>query len=307
MYRTTVSSRCIAVVLLLLTAAPVPAHATESVPGSPQAFLARFADAWQQRDLDAYAALLTDDFRFYFGDEEGRAQHPDGWGKDDELISASNLFVGRVDRPDRPRARSIELAFGSVTVLADPEFPCDREHYALIDARRVRLSIELEGGRRLGAVGNHAYRVVRKSVNEAWRLRRWHEEPEARLLVTATCDATGPVAGSAEPESTATSAGIAAAATANRLWTVASNPSRVGASAVLTFAVEREGDAVDAALYDVAGRRVSVLARGPSAAGVRTIAWDGKDEHGARAPAGIYFLRLRTGERTWRERVVRIP
>lgn len=302
MYRTSNSSRCIAVVLLLLTAAPVPAHATQAVPGSPQAFLARFADAWQHRDLDAYAALLTEDFRFYFGDAEGQAQHPDGWGKADELASASNLFRGRADRPDRPRARSIALEFGAVSVLADPEFPCDREHYALIDARRVVLTIELEGGGRLGAVGNHAYRVVRGSVNEAWRLRRWHEEPAAELLAAACAETTGPVAGVADGD-----AGLAGAARSNRLWTVASNPSRVGASAVLTFAVERDGDAVDAALYDVAGRRISVLASGPSAAGVRTIAWDGRDTHGTLTPAGVYFLQLRVGERTWRERVVRTP
>ena len=79
MSRTSIPSRCIAAVLLLLTAAPVPAHATQAEPGSPQAFLARFADAWQRRDLDAYAALLTDDFRFYFGDAEGQREHPAGW------------------------------------------------------------------------------------------------------------------------------------------------------------------------------------------------------------------------------------
>src|SRR6187455_2162311 len=53
MSRTNIPSRCIAVILLLLNAAPVPAHAIEAAPGSPQAFLARFADAWQGRDLDA--------------------------------------------------------------------------------------------------------------------------------------------------------------------------------------------------------------------------------------------------------------
>ena len=43
------------------------------------------------------------------------------------------------------------------------------------------------------------------------------------------------------------------------------------------------------------------------AAGTRTLAWDGRDTHGTLTPAGVYFLNLRAGERTWRERVVRIP
>jgi hypothetical protein len=305
MSRTSTTSRIIAVVLLLLTAIPVPARAAEASAG-PESFLERFKSAWQGRDLDAYAALLTADYRFHFGDDEGRAQHPDGWGRDDELASASHLFLGRADRPDRPRAQSIELSFDDVAILPDPEYPCDREHHALIDARRVRLAIELEGGGQLGAVGHHAYWIVKGAADDLWRVRRWDEEPAAELLVAAACpDTTGPIAGAAD--SLAAGSGAVAAAGTNRLWSVAPNPSRVGANAVLTFAVERDGDAVDAALYDVAGRRVSVLARGPSAAGVRTIAWDGRDAHGSLARAGVYFLRVRAGERTWRERVVRIP
>jgi hypothetical protein len=304
MIRTNRSSRCIAVVLLLLTAIPVPVRAAAAATDGPESFLARFTDAWQGRDLAAYAALLTDDYRFHFGDAEGRAEHPDGWGKDDELASASHLFLGRADRPDRPRAQSIELVFDGVAILPDPEYPCDREHHALIDARRVRLAIILEGGGSLGAIGHHAYWIVRDAAGGAWRVRRWDEEPADELLVAAACpDTTGPIAGGADAEST--QAGVAAVAMSNRLWTVAPDPSRVGANAVLTFAVERDGDAVDAALYDVAGRRVSVLARGPSAAGVRAIAWDGRDAHGAIARAGVYFLRVRAGERLWRERVVR--
>jgi hypothetical protein len=50
-----------------------------------------------------------------------------------------------------------------------------------------------------------------------------------------------------------------------------------------------------------------VLARGPSAAGVRIVLWDGRDMYGHLTPAGVYFLNLRAGERTWRERLVRVP
>jgi len=136
-----------------------------------------------------------------------------------------------------------------------------------------------------------------KGDDDAWRIRRWDEEPAESLLVAAACaDTTGALA-----------AENPAPVGVNRLWSVAPNPSRLGEKATLTFALEKDGEAVDAALYDVAGRRVRVLARGPSAAGIRTIVWDGRDTYGTLTPSGVYFLNLRAGERVWRERLVRIP
>ncbi len=51
---------------------------------------------------------------------------------------------------------------------------------------------------------------------------------------------------------------------------------------------------VDAAIYDVSGRRVSAIASGPSAPGRSTLTWDGHDAFGRTAPAGVYFARVRT-------------
>jgi flagellar hook assembly protein FlgD len=51
---------------------------------------------------------------------------------------------------------------------------------------------------------------------------------------------------------------------------------------------------VEAAIYDVSGRRVSALDSGPSAAGRRMLTWDGRDASGSPAPAGVYFARVRT-------------
>jgi hypothetical protein len=44
-----------------------------------------------------------------------------------------------------------------------------------------------------------------------------------------------------------------------------------------------------------------------AAAGVRSIAWDGREAWGGTARAGVYFLRVQVGPRTWKERLVRIP
>jgi hypothetical protein len=45
-------------------------------------------------------------------------------------------------------------------------------------------------------------------------------------------------------------------------------------------------------VYDVSGRLVTTLVQGAQPAGEREIAWDGRSEAGAHAPAGNYFLRL---------------
>jgi hypothetical protein len=113
MIRTNIPSRCIASVLLILTALPATTPAAADDGDGPEAVLDQVMRAHGARDVDAYAALLTEDFRFHFGDEEQRALHPDGWGKADELAAATHLFIGDPDRPDRPPARRIELSFGA--------------------------------------------------------------------------------------------------------------------------------------------------------------------------------------------------
>ena len=56
-------------------------------------------------------------------------------------------------------------------------------------------------------------------------------------------------------------------------------------------------------VVDVAGRRVRTLASGPLPAGEHALAWDGRDAQGAPVPAGLYLVRVRSGDR---ERVVRV-
>ncbi len=73
------------------------------------------------------------------------------------------------------------------------------------------------------------------------------------------------------------------------------NPAR-GAS-VLRFALPHAGP-VNLALYDAGGRRVRSLASGTHAAGEQLVRWDGRDDSGHEAPAGLYFVRLEAGGET---------
>jgi hypothetical protein len=60
-------------------------------------------------------------------------------------------------------------------------------------------------------------------------------------------------------------------------------------------------------LLDVLGRRIRTFASGPMPAGPHEYLWDGRDEHGNRAAAGLYFVRLRAGRETLTERFVQLP
>ena len=64
--------------------------------------------------------------------------------------------------------------------------------------------------------------------------------------------------------------------------------------------------AVEATVYDPAGRRVRVLARGVLAAGRHPLAWDGADERGTAAPAGVYFVRASAVGEVRSQRLVRV-
>lgn len=57
-------------------------------------------------------------------------------------------------------------------------------------------------------------------------------------------------------------------------------------------------------LFDSQGRRVRTLADGAHAAGEHTVGWNGRDQQGRAAPAGVYFARLTSDGATRRVRLV---
>jgi hypothetical protein len=73
---------------------------------------------------------------------------------------------------------------------------------------------------------------------------------------------------------------------------VTPNPGR-GASQVILFLSGGPGAAVltDAALFDLQGRRLATIHRGPLTSGLHRIAWNGKADSGAELRTGLYLLR----------------
>ena len=70
-------------------------------------------------------------------------------------------------------------------------------------------------------------------------------------------------------------------------------PNPVTRSTTIRFSLPEPAD-VRLAVYDVAGRRVTLLADGHRGAGPHELRWDGTDSRGRTLPAGIYFYRLET-------------
>ncbi len=73
----------------------------------------------------------------------------------------------------------------------------------------------------------------------------------------------------------------------------------------LTLALPAAGRA-DVEVVDLAGRRIATLHRGVAPAGSLALRWDGRDESGSLAPAGVYYARARTAGGVAETRFVRL-
>jgi hypothetical protein len=100
--------------------------------------------------------------------------------------------------------------------------------------------------------------------------------------------------------------GEVAGAGVPRLVGVSPNPSPPATPARFAFSLPRRARvALD--LYDVRGARVRRLLDNEAPAGANAWSWDGRDEAGRMAPAGLYFAVLRAEGRMDRARLVRLP
>ena len=140
--------------------------------------------------------------------------------------------------------------------------------------------------------------VVRTSL-VLWTLASIQVRRVSRGQVVYTAPAALPASA---PEITAsgTSTGVDETPLADAL-TLAPNPARENAWIALRLA--RASD-VRLAVIDASGRRVRDLLRGALPAGTRMIRWDGRDDAGARAAAGVYFVRLEYDGRVSAKRLV---
>jgi hypothetical protein len=83
-----------------------------------------------------------------------------------------------------------------------------------------------------------------------------------------------------------------------RILSLAQNyPNPLGAtgSTNIRYSIPNDSEPVSLVVYDVNGRRIRVLVNDVQTAGEHFVKWDGRNEHGKRVAAGIYFYRLKVG------------
>jgi hypothetical protein len=90
-----------------------------------------------------------------------------------------------------------------------------------------------------------------------------------------------------------------------QVWLGAPLPNPSGGAMSIRFSLPQSGTA-QVGVYDVAGRLVRSLLRESKAAGAHAVLWDGKDDDGAEAPAGVYLIRLQAAGRVLTRSAVRL-
>ncbi len=84
-----------------------------------------------------------------------------------------------------------------------------------------------------------------------------------------------------------------------------SSPNPFIGGSVIGFALAGPDD-IELGVYDLGGRQVRSLHRGRLAAGPHQFEWNGRDDRGRRAPAGIYFLLLDVSDRRLAAKLVKL-
>ena len=85
------------------------------------------------------------------------------------------------------------------------------------------------------------------------------------------------------------------------------NPARDAVRLAFGVPIEQNGAAFELAIYDLAGRRVRTIARGPARGGRGEARWDMRDASGGRVPAGVFLARMALGGRTVTRKMVVLP
>lgn len=80
-------------------------------------------------------------------------------------------------------------------------------------------------------------------------------------------------------------------------------PHPISASSTIRFSLPTAADA-DLRVYDLAGRRVKTILSGRMQAGRHAVEWDGMNDRGRKVASGVYFFRLRAGQRETTRKVI---
>jgi len=220
------------------------------------------------------------------------------------------------------------LVFGARTLASDPE-------WQYVPVRRMAISLQqsIDDGTSWAVLepnDENLWSQLRTDVSDFMFARfqeGWFQGTTANQAYFVKCDLTTMTQTDLEEGRTVILVGFAPLAPAEfvlltivqerstpvavtpsppRLELRAPRPNPASGRAVIAFELPRE-QTVTLRVHDVAGRVVCTMAAGGRLApGPHTFEWDGRDESGAAAPAGIYVVRLEAGGRALARRLALI-
>jgi PKD repeat protein len=92
--------------------------------------------------------------------------------------------------------------------------------------------------------------------------------------------------------------------TVRRLSLGQNTPNPARGTTLIGYSVREAGDAVQLKLFDIRGRLVRTLLSGPSEQLEGVIRWDGRNDRGVKASAGVYFYRMESEGHTLTRRLI---
>lgn len=163
-------------------------------PSSPTNLMRLFEWCYNNQAIAEYREIFTDDYRFYFSplDSAGEDWRGQPYTREDEMISATNLFVG--GSATEPPASSIRLALDrNFFIFPDPDYtawdPTGTWHKNI--RTTVTLVIGTEDGSSTEITGHANFYMVRGDSAvipeelrnrgfgpdpNRWYIRRWNDE-----------------------------------------------------------------------------------------------------------------------------------
>ena len=161
------------------------------VPNTPTNLLRLFEWCYNQRSIVEYRELFTEDFRFAFSslDAAGEAYVNAPWTRDDELISATQLFQG--GSAEQPPASSIELRLARTFYVNPDTRPGKNAKWHKKTYTSVLLQIRTADGDAIDITGAATFFLVRgdsafipeelrllgfEPDSNRWYIERWEDD-----------------------------------------------------------------------------------------------------------------------------------
>lgn len=170
-----------------VTSAPAP------VPNSPANVIRLFEWCWNNRGINEYEEIFTDDYRFQFalGDSAGNAYRDAPFTREDELRTATGLFVGTIDHDP---ASDIQLDLDKTLIPLNDDRPGKTApwHYSIRTKVNLKVIIDRGSGPEVNEVNGYAKFYLVRGDSAAippelaargfqpdpnrWWIERWEDE-----------------------------------------------------------------------------------------------------------------------------------